>query len=63
MVICVRFSSKKYQNFVTSLTHCKEILQFVHVAGLLGGLVDSLGQKSWNVSAVFGLEKQFCEFC
>ncbi len=38
------FSSKKYHlKCCPGLTHYKKILQFVHVAGLLGGLVDWLG--------------------
>ncbi len=57
-------SSKKYQNVVTCVSHCKKILQFVHVAGLLGGLVDCLGQKSFGMYLLYlVLEKQFCYFC
>ena len=59
------FSSKKYHlKCCPGLTHYKKILQFVHVAGLLGGLVDWLGQKSFGMYQLYlVLEKQFCDFC
>ncbi len=50
--------SKKYQNFVSGLTHCKTFLKNVHIAGVMELLVDLLGQKR-KVSLYLVVERQF----